>query len=278
MTATSRIERLFASHQGTFSYNSDSNADKSRLICFMTGGYPDLATSSEIINKLPSWGADLVEIGIPFSDASADGETIRKASKIALENGINTEKVLDMAKSFRQTNPDTPLLLMGYYNPIFHYGPQKFAKAAADSGVDGLILVDLPPEEEQELTDHLPDDLHLIHLITPTTDADRLKKIVANAKGFLYYVSVTGTTGSATPDLGKVAKHLKELNPPLPVAIGFGIRNAEQVKQFGELGQAVVVGSALLSELMDSTNNGESLTSIQDKISAQVTSYKKALQ
>lgn len=272
-----RIERLFAGHQGQGSKGNNSR-DTSKLICFATAGYPDLSTSSEIINKLPTWGADLVEIGIPFSDASADGETIREASKIALENGINTDKVLDMAKSFRQANPDTPLILMGYYNPIFHYGPQKFAKAAVASGVDGLIIVDLPLEEEQELTDYLTDDLHLIHLITPTTDAQRLKKLVASAKGFFYYVSVTGTTGSSSPDLNKVAKHLQQLNPPLPVAIGFGIRNSEQVKQFGELGQAVVVGSALLSELTAATNKGESLARISERMAGQVAAYKQALQ
>ena len=277
MATTSRIERLFASHTLDANKNNKAARSQSRLICFMTAGYPDIDTSSEIINKLPEWGADLVEIGIPFSDASADGGTIREASKIALENDINLGKVLDMAQSFRQVNPDTPLILMGYYNPIFHYGPEKFAAAATKAGVDGLIIVDLPPEEEGEITAHLPAELNLIHLITPTTDAERLQKIVANAKGFLYYVSVTGTTGSATPDLSKVAKHLKELAPALPVAIGFGIRNASQVKEFGELGQAVVVGSALLSELMKMTQNGDSLQSTQEKIAAQVASFKDAL-
>lgn len=246
---------------------------QARLICFTTAGFPDIDTSMQIINQLPQWGADVVEIGMPFSDASADGGTIRESSRLALEKGINTEQVLELATSFRQTNPDTALILMGYYNPILRYGCKEFVEAATKAGVDGLIIVDLPPEEEEEITCYMDDDLCLVHLITPTTDAERLKVITRQAKGFLYYVSVTGTTGSAVPDLSKVATHLKQLQPSLPVAIGFGISDANQVKDFSQLGQGVVVGSALLKTIGESSDMAE----IEKKLVAQIGFYKQAL-
>ena len=259
----SRIDKLF------------SDSTHSKLVCFTTAGFPTEDISKQVINNLPRWGADIVEIGMPFSDASADGATIREASRIALEQGIDTGKVLAIAESFRKTNPDTPLILMGYYNPILRYGCEEFINKASAVGVDGLIIVDLPPEEEDELTQYMDEEICLIHLITPTTDSKRLQEIVAKARGFLYYVSVTGTTGSSVPELAKVEKHLKELNPKLPVAIGFGISSPSQVEDFSRLGQAVVVGSALLKSIAECEDYD--VNRVHDKLAAQVSSYKEAL-
>ena len=262
---TNRIDQTFSNSQA---------AKSSLLVCFVTAGYPDVAGSEQIINKLPAFGADVVEIGMPFSDASADGSAIRDASKTALDKGIKLKDILRLAASFRSANPDTPLILMGYFNPILNHGCKQFVADAVAAGVDGLIIVDLPPEEEGEITEHLDDKLHLIHLITPTTTKERLATIVKKkAKGFFYYVSVTGITGTKTPDLTEVAQHLKELAPPLPVAIGFGIREPRQVAEFSKLGQAVVVGSALI----DSIREAGSADAATDKLQKQIASYKQAL-
>ncbi len=253
---------------------------RSALVCFVTAGYPDIETSRNIINNLPKNGADIVEIGIPFSDAAADGEEIREASRCALNNGVNLSTILDMAQDFRANNPDTPLILMGYYNPIFHYGVERFVKDARRVKIDGLIIVDLPPEEEDELVSHLnvdDDDPCLIHLITPTTDAARLTTITAKARGFLYYVSITGVTGSSSPQLQKVQQHITSLNPTLPVAVGFGIKSSEQASKFGEIGQAVVIGSALIKTLRESKEAGDDSAKMQNKLSQQVGEYAMAL-
>ncbi len=262
------------------SHSTPNNALRSALVCFVTAGYPDIETSRNIINNLPKNGADIVEIGIPFSDAAADGEEIREASRCALNNGVNLSTILDMAQDFRANNPDTPLILMGYYNPIFHYGVERFVKAARRTKIDGLIIVDLPPEEEDELVSHFntdEDDPCLIHLITPTTDAARLTTITAKARGFLYYVSITGVTGSSSPQLQKVQQHITSLNPTLPVAVGFGIKSPEQASKFGEIGQAVVIGSALIKTLRESKEAGEDSVKMQNKLMQQVGEYATAL-
>ena len=243
---------------------------RAALVCFLTAGYPDIATGTELLCSLPRHGADIVELGIPFSDAAADGEIIRKASYQALRQGIDMERILLTARRFRKENPRTPLVLMGYYNPVFFYGTHAFLEKAADAGVDGLILVDLPPEEEEEVT-RAETDLSLIHLITPTTDKERLNKISRAARGFLYYVSITGITGTRSPELERVKRHLAELAPQLPVAIGFGIKEPQQVREFGKLAQAVVVGSSLLRTIRDYGDEAGS------RLMRQVESYARVL-
>ena len=225
---------------------------RAALVSFFTAGFPNIRTSARLLCSLSSAGADIVEMGIPFSDASADGEIIRSASRDALKQGMGMRDIFTLAKKFRQENPHTPLVLMGYYNPIFHYGTERFIKESIRVGVDGVIVVDLPPEEENEVTCFLKDkELALIRLITPTTDKKRLDKIVSHARGFLYYVSITGITGTHSPELQQVKRHLTELNPDLPVAIGFGIKEPEQARAFGNLAQGVVIGSVLLRTIKD---------------------------
>lgn len=272
--------------------NDKLNKHRSALVCFVPAGYPDIETSRAIINNLPQMGADIVEIGIPFSDASADGSEIRQASRCALMKGINLATILDMAQDFRTINTDTPLILMGYYNPIFSFGLANFVKAAKGAEIDGLIIVDLPPEEEKELVVYLDNDkdfthrsdeqdLDLIRLITPTTDSQRLQTITAKARGFLYYVSVTGVTGSNSPDWQKVKEHIKELGKEmkktLPLAVGFGIKNEYQVKQFAQMGQAVVVGSALVKTIRESVEVGDNLVATQAKLASQIGKYVQSL-
>ena len=268
MVAMKRLAKTFA---------RVAKEDRAALACFLTGGYPDLDIGTELLCALPSYGADLVELGIPFSDASADGETIRQASYESLQKGINMEQILAIARTFRKKNPTTPLVLMGYYNPVFYYGTKDFIAELDAIGVDGIILVDLPPEEEQEVTQHLlGTDVALIHLITPTTDQQRLKTISQSAQGFLYYVSITGVTGSHSPQLEQVKGHLQELEPSLPVAIGFGIKEPEQAKAFGRLAQAVVVGSSLIQTIQNSKDSKDKKT-IKLQLRKQVNSYAKAL-
>lgn len=247
---------------------------RAALVCFLTCGYPDPDMSKELLCALPSYGADIVELGIPFSDASADGETIRQASYRALQQGINMERVLTIAKSFRKENPTTPLILMGYYNPVFFYGTKNFVAEIDAIGVDGIILVDLPPEEEEEVTQHLSGtDVFLIHLITPTTNQKRLGRISQSGGGFLYYVSITGVTGTRSPQLKQVKEHLQELNPSLPVAIGFGIKEPQQARVFGELAQAVVVGSSLIQTIQKAKDK----EAIKPQLREQVNNYASAL-
>ena len=260
MSLMTRMETTFAAAR---------KEGRAALVCFLTGGYPDLATSADLLCSLPRHGADIVELGIPFSDASADGRIIRRASHQALRKGINMERILEMARRFREENPRTPLVLMGYYNPVFFYGTQAFFGKAATAGVDGMILVDLPPEEE-EVT-RAETDPSLIHLITPTTDKRRLSRIGRSARGFLYYVSITGITGTRSPEPEQVKRHLAELSPHLPVAVGFGIKEPKQAREFGELAQAVVVGSSLIRTIQEHGKEAGS------RLMRQVEGYARAL-
>lgn len=249
---------------------------RAALICFLTGGFPDLKTSARLLCALPRHGADIVELGIPFSDAAADGEIIRKASYGALQQGINMQRIFALVREFRQENPHTPLVLMGYYNPVFFYGVEAFLEEARQVGVDGIILVDLPLEERGEVVQHLKsDELSLIHLITPTTDKERLNKILHSARGFLYYVSITGITGTRSPQLRQVKEHLMSLAPQLPVAIGFGIKEPSQARIFGELAQAVVVGSTLINTIAMAA--GSDAKEIESRLMRLVADYAQAL-
>ena len=222
---------------------------RSAFITFVMAGDPDPATSLDIIRALPKAGADIIEIGMPFTDPMADGPAIQAAGLRALKAGMTLKKTLTMVREFRKADTTTPLVLMGYYNPIYIYGVDKFLDDAKSAGVDGLIIVDLPPEEDTELClPAMQAGLNFIRLATPTTDDKRLPAVLANTSGFVYYVSITGITGMAAPDAGRVRQAVARIkrHTALPVAVGFGVRTAEQARAIASGADAVVVGSALV--------------------------------
>jgi tryptophan synthase alpha chain len=240
-----RLERRFEALRG---------ARRAALVTFVSAGDPDLETSLAILRGLPPAGADVVELGMPFSDPVADGPVIQAAGQRALGAGASMARTLELARGFRAGDQDTPLVLMGYFNPILAMGVEAFAEAAAAAGVDGLIVVDLPPEEEAELK--APADqagLRLIRLATPTSDEERLGTVLADAQGFVYYVSITGITGSAAPDQDAVRGAVARLrrHTALPVAVGFGIKSAAQAAAVARVADAAVVGSALVAKLAE---------------------------
>jgi tryptophan synthase alpha chain len=237
---STRIDRRFADlkEQG-----------RAGFVTFLTAGDPDLETSARLLEGLPAAGADVVELGMPFTDPMADGPAIQAASLRALEAGMTLAKTLELVRRFRAENADTPLVLMGYFNPIFHYGSERFLDDAVAAGVDGLIVVDLPAEEDEELC--LParaKGLNFIRLATPTTDAKRLPAVLANSSGFLYYVSITGITGAAAPVADVVGAAVSRIRAQtaLPIAVGFGIREPEAAAAIARAADGVVVGSALV--------------------------------
>jgi tryptophan synthase alpha chain len=222
------------------------------LVTFLTAGDPDYDTSLAIARALPKAGADVIELGVPFTDPMADGPAIQAAGLRALRAGQTLKKTLEMVRVFRKEESATPIILMGYYNPIYIYSVDKFLKDAVAAGVDGLIVVDLPPEEDEELClPALKAGLSFIRLATPTTDDKRLPTVLKNTSGFVYYVSITGITGAAKPDNSKVAAAVARIkrHTKLPVAVGFGVRAAEQARAIAESADAVVVGSALVEAL-----------------------------
>ena len=243
MAELSRIDRCFARLQGE---------GRGGLVTFVTAGDPDAATSLEILRGLPGAGADMIELGMPFTDPMADGPSIQAASLRALKAGASLRGTLELARAFRAGDQATPLVLMGYYNPIFIYQVESFLEDALAAGVDGLIVVDLPPEEDDELClPALAAGLSFIRLATPTTDDRRLPAVLANTSGFVYYVSITGITGagSADPDVvaGAVARLRRHTN--LPVAVGFGVKTRDQAAAIARVADAAVVGSALIDHL-----------------------------
>ena len=222
---------------------------RSGLVTFVTAGDPDLETSREILFGLPGAGADLIELGMPFSDPMADGPAIQASSLRALKNGMTLKKTLDLVAGFRKTDNDTPVVLMGYYNPIYIYGVDAFVADAQAAGVDGLIIVDLPPEEVDELWQPARNaGIDFIFLTAPTSDDARLPVIVARASGFVYYVSITGITGTRSADIADVGSALKRIrkHTELPIAVGFGIKTPEQAAGIASVADAAVVGSALV--------------------------------
>jgi len=224
------------------------------LVTFVTAGDPDFETSSEILAGLPQAGADLIEIGMPFSDPMADGPAIQASSLRALGAGQNMAKTLDLVRRFRAVDATTPLVLMGYYNPIYRYGNLTFLDDAKSAGVDGLIIVDLPPEEDSELCLPARDaGLHFIRLATPTTDEARLAKVLTNSSGFIYYVSITGITGTRSARPGDVGERIAALRvaTELPIAVGFGIKTPDQAAAIARIADAAVVGSALVERIGD---------------------------
>ena len=232
--------------------------NRAGLVTFITAGDPDPATAADILHGLPEAGADIIELGMPFSDPMADGPAIQAASLRALNAGMTLPKTLAMVAEFRRQDADTPLVLMGYYNPIYRYGNQRFIDDAIAAGVDGLIIVDLPPEEDDELCHPaLTAGLNWIRLTTPTTDAARLGKVLARASGFVYHVSITGITGTRSATQTNIASAITEIrkHTKLPIAVGFGIKTAKQVTQTAKVADAAVVGSALIEKIADGIKN-----------------------
>jgi tryptophan synthase alpha chain len=222
------------------------------LVTFITAGDPGYAASLELLNALPGAGADVIELGMPFSDPMADGPAIQASSHRAVEGGQTVAKTLDMVRSFRAGGHETPIVLMGYYNPIYIYGGRRFLADALAAGVDGLIIVDLPPEADDELCiPALETGLNFIRLATPTTDDKRLPAVLANTSGFVYYVSVAGITGTQEPDLEKVRHSVTRIksHTALPVCVGFGVKTPAQVRAISEYADGVVVGSALVNTI-----------------------------
>jgi tryptophan synthase alpha chain len=230
-------------------------ANRAAFVPFITAGDPDMETSFAILERLPAAGADLIELGIPFSDPMADGPAVQAASLRALKSGMTLVKVLELVRRFRKADAKTPIVLMGYYNPIHAYGTARFAKEAAAAGVDGLITVDLPPEEDAVLRD--PASSHgidIIRLAAPTTDAKRLATVLDGASGFLYYVSVAGVTGTKSfseEDVRAAVARLKA-HTQLPCCVGFGIKTPEQARAIARFADGAVVGSAIVSLIAES--------------------------
>ncbi|MBO6548274.1 MAG: tryptophan synthase subunit alpha [Rhizobiales bacterium] len=231
--------------------------NRGALVTFITAGDPVYDVSLEILKSLPEAGADVIELGMPFSDPMADGPAIQLASERALANGQTMIKTLEMVREFRKTDNDTPIVLMGYFNPIYRYGAEKFVADAKEAGVDGLIVVDVPPEADEELCiPAMNVGLNFIRLATPTTDDERLPMVLQNTSGFLYYVSVTGITGVNAPDISDVLKNVARIQAQtdLPIAVGFGVKSAEQVREITAGAAGAVVGSAIVREIEANLN------------------------
>jgi len=223
--------------------------NKKALITFLTAGDPNYDLSLELIKSLPEAGADIIEIGMPFSDPMADGPAIQASSLRAINAGHKMEKTFEIIESFRKNNSHTPIILMGYFNPIYQFGLKKFFSNCKNLGVDGLIIVDLPPEEDyliQNLT--IKNNIHNIRLIAPTTELNRVKKIAASSKGFLYYVSVMGITGTKKPSIESVKRSVISIKKytNLPILVGFGINSYSQIKKLNQFSEGCVVGSAII--------------------------------
>ena len=234
---------------------------KKAFVSYIMAGDPDYETSLEVVKGLPKAGVDIIELGLPFTDPMADGPTIQLAGQRALEAGMTLERTLQMATEFRKGDNDTPIVLMGYYNPIFSHGVEAFLSDAKAAGIDGLIVVDLPPEEDDELCIPAQNEgLNFIRLATPTTDEKRLPAVLKNTSGFVYYVSITGITGAAAAEAADVAPEVARIksDTDLPVIVGFGIRTPETSRDIASVADGAVVGSAIVAKLAE----GESTTEV----------------
>jgi tryptophan synthase alpha chain len=243
---TTRIDRRFAALRAE---------GRAALVTYIMAGDPDYGSSLAILKALPRAGADVVELGMPFTDPMADGPAVQAAGLRALAAGQDMKRTLALVRDFRRGDDATPIVLMGYYNPIYVYGVDRFLADAKSAGVDGLIVVDLPPEEDVELClPALEAGFNFIRLATPTTDDKRLPAVLANTSGFVYYVSITGITGAAAPDTAKVADAVRRIkrHTDLPVCVGFGVRTAEQARALSEGADGVAVGSALVEAVRKS--------------------------
>ncbi|MBK5958897.1 tryptophan synthase subunit alpha [Rhodoplanes elegans] len=251
---TTRIDTRFAALR---------REGRAGLVTFVTAGDPDPKTSLAILKALPAAGADVIELGMPFSDPMSDGPTIQASSQRALAKGQTLAKTLDLVRAFRQSDDATPIVLMGYFNPIYVHGVERFLTEAKAAGVDGLIVVDLPPEEDDELcVPAVKAGINFVRLLTPTTDAARMPAVLANTSGFLYYVSITGVTGTAKPDFAAVGRAVAAIKAktPLPVAVGFGVRTADDAAAIAQGADAVVVGSALVAAIKSSLDSNDAAT------------------
>jgi tryptophan synthase alpha chain len=262
---TGRIARRFASLQ---------EEGRAGLVTYLTAGDPDPDTSARLFAELAAAGADLIEIGMPFSDPMADGPVIQEAGQRALKQGVNLRRTLAFVRKLRHLDDATPIVLMGYYNPIYRYGPEVFAGDAVAAGVDGVIVVDLPPEEDAELTGPArAAGLDVIRLATPTSDDRRLPRIMRNATGFIYYVAIAGITGTRSADPASIEAAVARLRrfTQLPVAVGFGIRTPEQAAQAARASDAAVVGTALVQRLAINLDpNGRAKPGLVDAVLADV--------
>jgi tryptophan synthase alpha chain len=250
---------------------------RAAFVAYVMAGDPDAATAAAILAGLPAAGADLIELGFPFSDPMAEGPPIQRAAQRALAKGMTLAGTLDLVRGFRAGDTTTPLILMGYMNPLVTWGFEAFAVAAADAGVDGLIVVDCPPEEAGPLADALDAaGVSLIRLATPTTDDERLKVVVKRTSGFVYYVSVAGVTGVKEADAAAVAPHVERVRKAsgLPIAVGFGIKTPERASAIGRVSDAVVVGSALVDEVAEALDMNEDVTA---RVLSKVNSLSKAV-
>jgi tryptophan synthase alpha chain len=264
---TTRIDARFAALK---------DEGRAALVTYLMAGDPDVETSLAITKALPTAGADVIELGMPFTDPMADGPAIQAAGLRALKAGMTLAKTLDLVRAFRNDDQATPIVLMGYYNPVYIYGVDRFLAGAKAAGVDGLIIVDLPPEEDEELClPALRAGLNFIRLATPTTDDKRLPAVLANTSGFVYYVSITGITGAATPDANKVTSAVARIkrHTKLPVAVGFGVRTAANARAIAEGADGVAVGTALVDALRASLDGegkamGKTVGAVTDLVSA----------
>ncbi|MEN6622097.1 MAG: tryptophan synthase subunit alpha [Smithella sp.] len=241
------------------------------LIVYLTAGDPSLIITKELILALAKAGVDILELGVPFSDPTADGPVIQAAAQRALKNGTTLADILEMISEVRQVS-QIPIILFGYFNPIFAFGVKKFARVAAHAGVDGVLVVDLPPEEASELREYTDaEDIDFIFLVAPTTDTKRAQWIAGGASGFLYYVSITGITGTAAPRIADLKTAIEKIRKitKLPVAVGFGISQPKQAKEIGQIADGVVIGSAVV-RLIDENKNKHDLVNI-------VTDYTRAI-
>lgn len=251
-------------------FDKTKSENRAALITFIMANDPDLDTSLQILKALPESGADIIEIGMPFTDPVADGTTIQFAGIRALESGASMQNTLHMVREFRKENTYTPIVLMGYFNPIMAYGTKNFMKDASEAGIDGLIIVDLPPEESAEIKDSAKAaNIDIIRLITPTTDENRLSTVLEGASGFLYYVSITGVTGAASADLTAIKPHIEQIKTQtnLPIAIGFGIKTPQDAADMAKLADGVVVGSSIVQTILD-TAKTQGLEPVKKQISA----------
>jgi len=271
---TSRIDRRFAELK---------QAGRPALVTFVMAGDPDLATGQAILEALPQAGADIIELGMPFSDPMADGVAIQMGGRRALAAGQTLTGVLDMVETFRRKDETTPIVLMGYYNPIYSFGVERFLETARQAGVDGLIVVDLPPEEDEELClPALRAGINFIRLTTPTTDEHRLPSVLANTSGFVYYVSMTGITGAAIKSRGAVGEAVDRIksHTELPVAVGFGIKTAEDAAEIGRHADGIVVGSVLVDAIARSLAEGrpapEVIAAVRDIVADLAAGVKRA--
>ncbi len=259
----------------TRKFDQLKSSGKKAFVAFVTAGDPNFDTSLQILESLPTAGADIIEVGMPFSDPMADGPSIQASSLRALRANMTLEQTLQLVDQFRKTDNETPIVLMGYYNPIYRYGPDKFVHECAARGVDGLIVVDLPPEEDRELCDPaLTAGLHWIRLVTPTTDDERIVSVLKNVSGFVYYISVLGVTGTKEVVTEQVSVAVDRLRnyTDLPIAVGFGIKTPERAKAVSEVADGIVIGSAIVDLVQNNidlagTPEPELLTKVKDFVS-----------